>query len=54
MVFVNIFARKKDIVGMERLTKPVMTVVVVWFQVILSCNSCPRFLTVTMALVLLH
>ena len=31
---VNIFAQKKDIVGMEKLTKPVMTVVAVELQVI--------------------
>ena len=30
----NIFAQKKDIVGMEMLTKPVMTVVAVELQVI--------------------
>ena len=30
----NIFAQKKDIVGMEKLTKPVMTVVAVMLQVI--------------------
>ena len=30
----NIFAQKKDIVGMEKLTKPVMTVMAVELQVI--------------------
>ena len=33
---VNIFAQKKDIVGMETLTKLVMTVMVAYLQVILN------------------
>ena len=34
MGYANTFAQKKDIVGMEKLTKPVMTVMAVELQVI--------------------
>ena len=40
---VNIFAQKQDIVGMEKLTKLVSTVVVVELQVIFRCESRPKF-----------
>ena len=40
---VNIFAQKKDIAGMEKHTKLVMTVVVVELQVFLISKYCPSF-----------